>query len=420
MSVFPQEPTATARDSSIFHPISESAQQDVLRQAQKMEAIGRLAGGVAHDFNNLLTVISGYGDMLWTIVRENPEALEMVEEIRKAADRASSLTRQLLAFSRKQILKPRVLDLNAVVRDTEKMLRRLIGEHIELMLAPSPAPLCVKVDAGQMEQVVMNLVVNARDALSNGGKLLLALEQTRVSAPLAAHGSTILPGNYALLTVKDTGCGMGAEVMAHLFEPFFTTKEPGKGTGLGLCTVYGITQQSEGHVRVSSQAGLGTTFKIYLPLVGALPARPAAPVPVEAPGPRSDTVLLVEDEDGVRKLTRTALERQGYKVLEASDGVEALQLCRNLAGPIDAVVTDVVMPFMDGVDLVKHLKRRYPAVKALYVSGYTESAVIRHGLMDMTVSFIHKPFKAEELTTALRDMLDQKRQPDAERSCHAS
>jgi nitrogen-specific signal transduction histidine kinase/CheY-like chemotaxis protein len=388
--------------------------QDLLRQMQKMEAIGRLAGGVAHDFNNLLTVITGYSEMLCAMLREHGEALEMVEEIRKATDRATSLTRQLLAFSRKQILKPRVLDLNAVVRDTEKMLRRLIGEDIELVLTPAPAPLCVKVDAGQMEQVVLNLVVNARDAMSNGGKLTLALEQARLSSPLSAHSSTIPPGDYAILTVKDTGCGMSAEVKTHLFEPFFTTKETGKGTGLGLSTVYGITQQSEGHIRVLSQPGQGTTFKIYLRLVQAIPAGQAAPPPVEATPPGSETILLVEDEDAVRKLARMALEKQGHKVLEARDGVEALDRCRKYRGPIDAIVTDVVMPLMDGVDLVKHLKRRYPGVKALYVSGYTESSVIRHGIIDMTVSFLHKPFTAEELTAALRTVLDQKQ--NAERA----
>jgi nitrogen-specific signal transduction histidine kinase/ActR/RegA family two-component response regulator len=409
MSVIPTEPRATPRASDSIPVISEGgAQQDALRQMQKMEAIGRLAGGVAHDFNNLLTVITGYSDMLRVLLSGQAEAREMVEEISKATERATSLTRQLLAFSRKQILKPRVLDLNGVVRDTEKMLRRLIGEHIELILAPAPVPLLVKVDAGQMEQVVLNLVVNARDAMSNGGKLILGLEQTRLVSAVAGHCSTIPPGDYAVLTVKDTGCGMSAEVRAHLFEPFFTTKAPGKGTGLGLSTVYGITQQSEGHIRVISQPQLGTTFKIYLPLVQAIPAAVVAPVPLEGSSHGSETVLLVEDEDGVRKLARMALEKQGYKVLEARDGVEGLQRCRNHSGPIHAVVTDVVMPFIDGVELVKHLRRRYPAVKALYMSGYTESAVVRHGLIDMTVAFLPKPFTAEELAKALRIVLDQK------------
>ncbi len=390
-------------------PLDSTAQQERLRQVQKMEAIGRLAGGVAHDFNNLLTVITGYGDMLADLLREHAEAREMVEEIRKAADRATTLTRQLLAFSRKQILKPRVLDLNVVVRDTEKMLRRLIGEDIELVLTPAEAPLYVKVDAGQMDQLVMNLVVNARDAMSHGGKLTLAVEHARLPTSLAAHTSIIPPGDYAVLSVKDTGCGMSAEILAHLFEPFFTTKPPGKGTGLGLPTVYGITQQSDGHIRVQSQTGMGTTFTIYLPLLQASAARPSAPAIAEKTGPGSETILLVEDEEGVRKLARMTLEGRGYKILEARDGVEALERCRKYKGPIDAVVTDVVMPLLDGVDLVKHLKRHYPAVKALYVSGYTESAVVRHGLIDMTVSFLHKPFTAEELTTALRTVLDEKK-----------
>jgi two-component system cell cycle sensor histidine kinase/response regulator CckA len=390
-------------------PHDSTAQQERLRQVQKMEAIGRLAGGVAHDFNNLLTVITGYGDMLWDLLREHAEAREMVEEIRKAADRATTLTRQLLAFSRKQILKPRVLDLNGVVRDMEKMLRRLIGEDIELVLTLAAAPLSVKVDAGQMDQLVMNLVVNSRDAMSHGGKLTLAVEHARLPAALVAHTSIIPPGDYAVLSVKDTGCGMSAEVLAHLFEPFFTTKPPGKGTGLGLPTVYGITQQSDGHIRVQSQTGMGTTFTIYLPLLQATSSRPSAPAIAETSAPGSETILLVEDEEGVRKLARMTLEGRGYKILDARDGVEALERCRKYKGPIDAVVTDVVMPLLDGVDLVKHLKRRYPAVKALYVSGYTESAVVRHGLMDMTVAFLHKPFTAEELTTALRTVLDEKK-----------
>jgi CheY-like chemotaxis protein len=258
-----------------------------------------------------------------------------------------------------------------------------------------------------MEQVLMNLVVNARDAMSKGGKLTLAVEQVQVPADLSAHGSCIHAGDYAVLTVKDTGCGMTPEVKAHLFEPFFTTKSPGKGTGLGLSTVYGITQQSDGHIRVKSQPGLGTTFKIYLPLLQSIPAGSESTGLSDEKTSGSETILLVEDEDGVRKLARMALEMHGYKILEARDGVEALQLCRQHKGSIDAVVTDVVMPFLDGVELVKHLKRRYPAVKALYMSGYTESAVVRHGLVDMTVSFLHKPFTADELGRALRIVLDK-------------
>ncbi len=410
MSTIPCDPRLPGRDSALLpSPLDHAAQQERLRQVQKMEAIGRLAGGVAHDFNNLLTVITGYGDMLRDLLGEHAEAREMVEEIRKAADRATTLTRQLLAFSRKQILKPRVLDLNVVVRDMDKMLRRLIGEDIELYLTPATAPLYVKVDAGQMDQLVMNLVVNSRDAMSNGGKLTLAVEHIRLPAAVPAHTSIIPPGDYAMLVVKDTGCGMSAEVMAHLFEPFFTTKAPGKGTGLGLSTVYGITQQSDGHIRVQSQPGMGTTFTIYLPLLQATPSRPSVPVIAETSVPGSETILLVEDEEGVRKLARMTLEGRGYKILEARDGVEALERCRKYRGPLDAVVTDVVMPLLDGVDLVKHLKRRYPGVKALYVSGYTESAVVRHGLKDMTVAFLHKPFTAEELTTALRTVLDEKK-----------
>jgi nitrogen-specific signal transduction histidine kinase/ActR/RegA family two-component response regulator len=408
MNVIPREPQATSQDSGTLPTVPDSgAQQELLRQMQKMEAIGRLAGGVAHDFNNLLTVITGYSEMLSLMLSEQAQAREMVDEIRKATERATSLTRQLLAFSRKQILKPRVLDLNGVVQEMEKMLRRLIGEDIELVLTPAPGPVYVKVDAGQMEQVVMNLVVNARDAMSKGGKLTLAVEQVQVPADVSAHGSSIHAGDYAVLTVKDTGCGMTPEVKAHLFEPFFTTKQPGKGTGLGLSTVYGIIQQSEGHIRVKSQPELGTTFKIYLPLLQPIPAGREAPRVSEEKSTGSETVLLVEDEDGVRKLARMALEMHGYKILEARDGVEALQLCRQHQESIDAVVTDVVMPFLDGVELVKHLKRRYPAVKALYVSGYTESAVVRHGLVDMTVSFLHKPFTADELGRALRMVLDR-------------
>jgi nitrogen-specific signal transduction histidine kinase/ActR/RegA family two-component response regulator len=389
--------------------VTESgAQQDRLRQAQKMEAIGRLAGGVAHDFNNLLTVIAGYSDLLSAMLVQQGEVREMVEEIRKATARATSLTRQLLAFSRKQVLAPRELDLNGVVRDMEKMLRRLIGEDVEFVLSLAPAPVGVKVDAGQIEQVVMNLVVNARDAMDIGGKLVLGVDQTRLCEPIAAHGSTISPGDYAVLSVKDTGCGMSAEVMAHLCEPFFTTKPPGKGTGLGLSTVYGITQQSEGHIRVQSQPGLGTAVEIYLPLLHALATVPSAPVPAEKSSPCREAILLVEDEDAVRKLARLALKSCGYKVLEARDGVDALERCRKYTGRMDAVVTDVVMPMMDGVELVKHLKRRYPDLKVLYLSGYTDSNVVRHGVIEATVTLLQKPFTADELTAALRGVLDKK------------
>jgi PAS domain S-box-containing protein len=377
--------------------------EEQLRQAQKMEAVGRLAGGIAHDFNNLLTVIIGFSDMLLSRFRQDGEVRDLVQEIKKAGQRAASLTRQLLAFSRKQMLQPQVIDLNSLVRDLDKMLRRLIGEDIDLATDLHAHPMPVKVDPGQMEQVLMNLAVNARDAMPRGGRL--TLETARVLAPGTDGGPGAAPA--ALLCVTDTGCGLSEHVKAHLFEPFFTTKEQGKGTGLGLATVYGIIQQSGGQIEVASEPGRFTTFKISLPLVGELSgADPTCPAPGKPPR-GAETILLAEDEGGVRELTRRVLEASGYTVLEASDGQEALARWEQHPEPIQLLLTDVVMPQLGGVALAKRLKARLPHLKVIYMSGYTDSALARHGMLDPNNPYLPKPFTSQDLTRMVREILDE-------------
>jgi two-component system cell cycle sensor histidine kinase/response regulator CckA len=383
---------------------------DHLRQGQKMEAIGRLAGGVAHDFNNLITIISGYSDMLLESLPANDAAREMVGAIRKASERAAGLTRQLLAFSRKQVLKPRRVDLNTLIADT--LLRRLIRENIVLTTTTAAEPLPVLIDPGQIEQVVMNLVINSRDAMPHGGKLNVTAARAGELARRRATDADLPTGPYALLTVSDTGSGMDAETRAHLFEPFFTTKEPGKGTGLGLATVYGIVRQSGGRIDVQSAPGQGTTFRIALPLSPEAPP-PAAGTPLRASVVRgTETVLLVEDEDGVRLLAREALRAAGYRVVEASHGVDALVRARQHHGPIHLLVTDVIMPHMGGPELVERLSEMFPDVKTIYMSGYTDSTVVHEGVLTRSVAFLDKPFTGEELTREVRRVLDER--PDSE------
>jgi signal transduction histidine kinase len=374
-----------------------------LAQAQKMEAIGQLAGGVAHDFNNLLTVITGFSDMALSRPGVSGELEGDLREIRGAAQRAAELTRQLLAFSRRQIIAPRVLVLNGIVQGAEKLLRRLIGEDVELRTVLDPALGHVKADPGQVEQVIVNLAVNARDAMPNGGKLTIETANVELDEAYGKLHASVIPGPHVLLAVSDTGCGMDAAVIAHLFEPFFTTKAPGKGTGLGLATVYGIVKQSGGHVWVYSEPGRGSTFKVYLPRVDLAPDNPPSPEPRARGG--SEVVLVVEDDESVRRLACAVLERNGYTTLQASDGVAALEVsARNPR--IDLVITDVVMPQMGGPEVAEKLRQQRPHLKVLFFSGYTSNAIVHHGILDRGLSFLQKPFTPESLARTVRAVLD--------------
>ena len=375
-----------------------------LLQAQKMEAVGRLAGGVAHDFNNLLTVILSYSDLLLEdLPPEIPDRAD-VAEIRKAAVAASSLTRQLLAFSRQQVLEPRVLDVNTVVASTEKLLTRLLGEDVSLTTTLAAALGAVKVDPGQLEQIIMNLAVNARDAMPRGGRLSIETANVEMDESYV-HGHPLArPGHYVMLTVSDTGTGMDAATQARIFEPFFTTKEAGKGTGLGLATVYGIVRQSSGFIWVYSEPGHGTSFKIYLPRVDE-PVSPAgAPAPQVVGG--SETVLVVEDVAAVRAVTRQMLERQGYCVLEAANGATALSLARQHQSAIHLLVTDVVMPEVSGRELADQLVQLRPDMRVLFMSGYTDDAVVRHGILQEGIAYLQKPFTPDTLARKVRAVLD--------------
>jgi two-component system, cell cycle sensor histidine kinase and response regulator CckA len=379
--------------------------EEQLRQSQKMDAVGRLAGGVAHDFNNLLSAILGYGERLSAAVHDDRGRRD-VDEVLKAARRAASLTKQLLAFSRKQVLQPKVLDLNVVVADMERMLERLIGEDIELRTALAPKLGQVKADPGQVEQVLLNLAVNSRDAMPAGGRLILETRNVDFDEGGARdHGCA--PGRFVMLAVTDNGCGMDAETRRRVFEPFFTTKEQGKGTGLGLATVYGIVQQSGGHIWVYSESGHGTTFKIYLPRVDAVrEGADADPAVVASPSCRgSETVLLVEDDQALRELTREVLEDRGYRVLAAKDARQALALCEADTPSVDVLVTDVVMPGTNGLALARSIRERRPALKVICMSGYTEHAVLSEGALS-EVAFLQKPFGLETVVRTVRSVLD--------------
>jgi PAS domain S-box-containing protein len=381
--------------------------EDQYRQAQKMEVVGRLAGGIAHDFNNLLTVINGYGEMVLAMLPRGDPARDSVAEMVKSGERAATLTRQLLAFSRQQVLAPRVLNLNTVIAEMEKMLRRVIGEDIELATRLEPTLGPVRADPGQLEQVLLNLAVNARDAMPRGGKLTLETHDAELDEAYAVDHAGVVPGRYALLAVSDTGTGMAPEVRERVFEPFFTTKGPGKGTGLGLATVHGIVTQSGGRVEVYSEVGRGTTFNIYLPRFGGAPPAFRTPHSATAASPRGhETLLLAEDEEAVRALSRHVLRECGYAVLEARNGEEALHLCERERGEIHLLISDVVMPGIGGRQLAERLLAVRPGMRVLYLSGYADDAVIRHGVLEADVNFLQKPFSASTLARRVREVLD--------------
>ena len=380
------------------------ALEDQFRQAQKMEAVGRLAGGVAHDFNNLLMVISGYAEVILAGLEGEHPLYEKGRAIQLAADRATTLTRQLLAFSRKQLLELKVVDVNAIVEDMERLLRPLIGENVELGTVRSPEAAHTRADAGQLEQVLMNLVVNAKDAMPQGGKLTIQTRTVIVDEHHRGGQQFIRPGNYVLLSVSDTGMGMDRETQSRIFEPFFTTKEKGKGTGLGLSTVYGIVKQTGGYVMVQSELGRGTTFQIYLPLTEAAAEQHAVSVP-DATSGGSETILLVEDEESVRQLVRDTLVNKGYQVIESENGESGVAAALRHKGKIDLVITDVVMPGMGGREMVKQLAQSRPDAKVLYLSGYTEDAIVSDGSIESGTAFLQKPFTLQNLSRKVREVL---------------
>jgi len=379
-----------------------------LRQAQKMEAVGRLSGGIAHDFNNLLGVIIGYSELLGERVVEHASLRKNVEEIKKAGHRAADLTRQLLAFSRQQVLDPKVLDLNAIVAGLEEMLRPLIGEDIELSTALDPALGHVKADQGQIEQVIMNLVINGRDAMPEGGKLMIETASVKLDKAYACRHPPVVPGSYALLAVTDTGIGMDAKTQAHIFDPFFTTKEMGKGTGLGLATVYGVVKQSGGYIWVYSEPGKGTTFKTYLPLVEESPEPAGLRATRAEPSRGSETILLVEDEESLRVMTRTLLVQSGYHVLDADSGAQALEIAHRHEETIHLLLTDVVLPGMRGRELAERMVLFRPDLRVLLMSGYTDHAIAAQGVLDVGTFFLQKPFTRDALTREVRKVLDIK------------
>ncbi|HWI16970.1 MAG TPA: PAS domain-containing protein [Vicinamibacterales bacterium] len=393
---------------------SERARQlleEQFRQAQKMEAVGQLAGGIAHDFNNLLTVIHGSSEMVLNELPLEHPAREYLVDIQRAGERAGTLTRQLLLFSRQQVLEPRVLSLNAVISDAEKMLRRLIGEDIQFRTMLSPDLGAVMADAGQIEQALLNLCVNARDAMPVGGHLTVSTRNIELDEHYARTHDNVRPGPYCLMSVSDTGSGMDDATRARIFEPFFTTKSPGKGTGLGLAVVLGVMKQSGGHVEVYTEAGHGTVFKLYFPQV----SQPAAATGVLPPSyllpTGTETVLLAEDDEDVRTLAREILEQCGYTVLEAADGRQAMEVFDRHDGPLDMLISDVVMPHVSGRQLAEAIMRTRPNLKVLFLSGYTDDAVVRHGVLQAEFAFMQKPFTLSGLAIKVRQVLDQPAAP---------
>jgi len=379
--------------------------EEQLRQALKLEAVGRLAGGVAHDFNNILGVILGYGSMVLRRLQGDPDLREKVQQIVRAAERAASLTQQLLAFSRKQVLQPRTLDVNDVVEDLAKMLQRLIGEDVRLVTVLRAGLHSVMVDPGQVDQVLMNLAANARDAMPQGGQLTIETSNVELDGGYVERHPEARTGRHVLIAVTDTGVGIGSEELRHVFEPFFTTKDRGKGTGLGLSTVYGIVKQSGGHIGVYSEVGHGTTFKIYLPASDEAAAKAEA-APDEEHLTGSETILVAEDEEPLRELCRELLEERGYKVLAAASGAAALRALKSFGGPVQLVVTDVVMPDMGGRELFERVEAEQPQAKVLFVSGYADDAIVRHGVLRAGLAFLQKPFTPGALLRKIRQVLD--------------
>ncbi|RJP32604.1 MAG: PAS domain S-box protein [Candidatus Omnitrophota bacterium] len=380
--------------------------EEQLRQSQKMEAIGQLAGGIAHDFNNLLLTIIGYCDLIEKRLEQGNPILNYVQEINKASERAASLTSQLLAFSRKQVLQPVVLNLNTLILEMDKLVRRLIGETIELVTIPDPTLAQIKADPGQIEQVILNLVINSRDAMPDGGKLTIETSNVVLDSVYAKTHAGVKPGPYVCLAISDSGCGMNKETRNRIFEPFFTTKKKGKGTGLGLSIVYGIVKQSGGNIYVYSEIGKGSTFKIYLPRIEeSVVTVPEIPEPTHT-RQVTETILLVEDDDGVRTMVSQTLREYEYTVIEAGSGNAALQICKDYEGDIHLLLTDVVMPEMSGRELSKHLTSLFPHMKTIYMSGYTDNAIVHHGVLDPGLSFLQKPFTPKMLLQKIRQVLE--------------
>ncbi|MBX3276775.1 MAG: response regulator [Acidobacteria bacterium] len=406
ISTFEQDATRCAY--GICSDITERKKLETqLQQAQRMEAIGRLAGGVAHDFNNMLTVISGISDLLLLRLEPGHPDRQSIEQIRKASERATGLTRQLLAFSRQQVLQPKVLNLNGVVAELHAMLQRLIREDIILLETLHPALGRIKADPGQIEQVIMNLVVNARDAMTGGGTISIETANREFADLHSEDRMTIPPGRYVELAVRDTGCGMDGAVMAQIFEPFFTTKEKGQGTGLGLATVYGIVKQSQGYIGVESELGRGTAFRIYFPRVDEAAEPVAVDMAEEDLTVGHETILLVEDSELVRSLAQNILEMQGYKVLSAAGADEALLFCKGYEGPIQLLLSDIVMPQMHGPEMAGKLLALRPQMRVLFISGYADNELIRYGMTEQNAAFLQKPFTAESLGRKVREVLEK-------------
>lgn len=384
------------------------AAQSRLNLSQRLESVGRLAGGVAHDFNNLLTAITGYTDLLLDRLSENSNAYDDIMEIKKAAARAAALTGQLLAFSRQQVLQPRILDINAILKDFERMLRRLVGEDIQLIFDLRSPHANIKADPSQMEQVIMNLVVNARDAMTKGGRLVIETSDITLTEEYANNHLAVMPGRYVMLAISDSGSGISKDILPHIFEPFFTTKAQGEGLGLGLATVYGIVKQSGGNIWVYSEPGKGTTFKLYFPKVDE---KPDAQNTVEAK-PRSlkgnEAILVVEDEDVVRRLVCQILRKHGYRIVEARNGEEALAVARSSESTFDLVLTDVIMPQMSGKEMVDALTTHLGPVKVLYMSGYTDRGIVLQGILETGTAFLQKPFTPDKLAAKVREVLESK------------
>jgi two-component system, cell cycle sensor histidine kinase and response regulator CckA len=378
-----------------------------LQQAQRMEAVGRLAGGIAHDFNNLLTVITGYGYMLLEDLKDQPACRGNVDEILRVVDRASALTTQLLAFSRRQVAQPKTIEMNALVLNMDKMLRRVIGEDIELVTALSPDAGKINADSGQIEQAIMNLVVNSRDAMPKGGRITIETANATLDKEFVRTHLTTRPGDYVMLSVIDAGHGMDEDTRAHIFEPFFTTKEQGKGTGLGLAQVYGIVKQGDGEITVTSAPGQGTRIQIYLPRVFGVVSADAAEQKDEGRDRGTETVLLVEDEDEVRRLVQEVLEQHGYKVLSAAQPQEAMEICQKHRGRIELLLTDMVMPRMSGRELAERAARIRPDLKVVLMSGYTDDAALGPSFLDPDLAFLKKPFTPAALTRKIREVLEK-------------